>query len=180
MSCKLPILIALCVLLSPVDGQEQRPLRRVPVIYSTDLLHPYDDPDDHYDLATLFALPELDVRGIILDLGDRQQQRMGSAPVEQMLRIVGKRVPYAIGADRPLRSRDDKMLDLPQRFQGGIDLILSALRQAPEKVVIFTTGSLRDVAVAYNREPELLREKVQALYFNAGNGPGGLQDEWNV
>ena len=29
----------------------------VPVIYCTDLFHPHDDPDDHFDLATLFALP---------------------------------------------------------------------------------------------------------------------------
>ena len=47
-------------------------------------------------------------------------------------------------------------------------------------MVLFTTGSLRDVAAAYNREPELLRDKVRALYFNAGNGPGGPQNEWNV
>ena len=69
----------------------------VPVIYSTDLLHPHDDPDDHYDLATLFALSEFDVRGIVLDLGERQQQRMGRPPVEQILHLVGRRVPYVMG-----------------------------------------------------------------------------------
>ncbi len=31
---------------------------RIPVLYSTDLFQPYDDPDDHFDLATLFGLPE--------------------------------------------------------------------------------------------------------------------------
>lgn len=155
-------------------------LSRVPVIYSTDLLHPHDDPDDHYDLATLFALPELDVRGIVLDLGERQQQRMGRPPVEQMLHLAGRRVPYAIGINRPLTARDDKAADVPPECQGGIELILTTLRQSPEKVVIFTTGSLRDVAAAFNREPELLRSKVRALYFNAGNGPGGPQNEWNV
>ena len=36
------------------------------------------------------------------------------------------------------------------------------------------------MAAAYNREPELLRDKVRAIYFNAGNGPGGPQNEWNV
>ena len=39
----------------------------VPVIYCTDLFHPHDDPDDHFDLATLFALPELEVKAILLD-----------------------------------------------------------------------------------------------------------------
>jgi len=153
---------------------------RIPVIYSTDLLHPHDDPDDHYDLATLFSLPELDVRGIVLDLGERQQQRMGRPPVEQILKIAGRRVPYAIGIHRRLSTGDDQAADVPLEFQGGIELILSVLRQSQEKAILFTTGSLRDVAAAYNREPELLRDKVRALYFNAGNGPGGPQKEWNV
>ncbi|HOY58865.1 MAG TPA: hypothetical protein PK640_12120, partial [Verrucomicrobiota bacterium] len=26
-----------------------------PVLYSTDLFHPHDDPDDHFDLAVLYA-----------------------------------------------------------------------------------------------------------------------------
>jgi len=160
--------------------EDVNPPARVPVIYSTDLLHPHDDPDDHYDLATLFSLPELDVRGIVLDLGERQQQRMGRPPVEQILQIAGRRVPYAIGVHRQLNARDDKAADVPPECQGGIELILSTLRQSQEKVVIFTTGSLRDVAAACNREPELLRDKVRALYFNAGNGPGGPQNEWNV
>ena len=69
---------------------------------------------------------------------------------------------------------------MPPEFQRGIELILATLRQSQDKVVVFTTGSLRDVAAAYNREPELLRDKVRAIYFNAGNGPGGSQNEWNV
>ena len=133
-------------------AEAEPPASRISVIYSTDLLHPHDDPDDHYDLATLFSLSELDVRGIVLDLGERQRQRMGRAPVEQILQIAGRRVPFAIGIDRPLRSGDDQADDVPPECQGGIELILSILRQSREKVVIFTTGSLRDVAAAYNRE----------------------------
>ncbi|MCI0408006.1 MAG: hypothetical protein L0191_05475, partial [Acidobacteria bacterium] len=44
----------------------------IPVIYTTDLFHPHDDPDDHFDLATIFAMPELDLKGIVLDQGDKQ------------------------------------------------------------------------------------------------------------
>ena len=40
---------------------------RVPVILSTDLMHPHDDPDDHFDLATLYAMPEMDIKGVVLD-----------------------------------------------------------------------------------------------------------------
>lgn len=153
---------------------------RTAVLYSTDLFHPHADPDDHYDLACLFALGELDLRGIVLDLGAVQAERPGSPAVEQMMSIARRRVPYALGLSRPLRSRTDTALDEPAQFQGGVELMLSVLRRAREKVVVFTTGSCRDVAVAFNREPALLKEKVKAVYFNVGRGPGEPQDECNV
>ena len=65
-------------------GQVRAEGQSVPVLYSTDLLHPHDDPDDHYDLACLFALREFDVRGIVLDLGERQAERSGEPAVRQM------------------------------------------------------------------------------------------------
>jgi hypothetical protein len=153
---------------------------RLPVLYSTDLFHPHSDPDDHYDLATLFAMGEFDVKGVVLDLGKTQKRRLGEPALKQMIEISGRRVPYAIGLGERLRSADDKKLDEPEEFQGGVALILSALKESKEKVTLFTTGSVRDVAAAFNREPALLREKVAAIYFNAGRGPDGNQDECNV
>jgi len=41
-------------------------------------------------------------------------------------------------------------------------------------------GSCRDVAAAFNRQPDLLKRKVKAVYFNVGRGPGEPQKEWNV
>ena len=41
-----------------------------PIIHQTDLFHPHGDPDDHFDLATVFALAaqqRLDLRGIVID-----------------------------------------------------------------------------------------------------------------
>lgn len=160
----------------PAAGAETK----VPILYSTDLFHPHDDPDDHFDLATLMALGEFDVRGIVLDLGAKQKQKTGRPAVEQMLHITGRRVPCAIGLGRRLESRLDKALGQPEEFQGGVELILDTLRDCPQKVTIFTTGSCRDVAAAFNREPDLLRKKVRAVYFNAGNGPAGVQTEYNV
>jgi len=153
---------------------------KVPIIHSTDLFHPHGDPDDHYDLACLFAIPEFDIKGIILDMGAEQAKRCGRPAVEQMMHISGRKVPYAIGLSRALASRADKALDQPQEFQGAVRLILSILRDSPEKVILFTTGSCRDVAAAFNREPELLRRKVRAVYFNIGRGPNEPQEECNV
>lgn len=161
---------------------------KVPVIYSTDLYHPHDDPDDHYDLATLFALSELDVKGIIIDMSNigelRANQPSGKKPgvvaVNQMECLRGAAGVIALGLVQPLKSLDDPALDQPGMAQGGVELILSTLKASREKVCIFTTGSLRDVAAAYNRAPELLRSKVQAVYINAGTGPDRYQEEWNV
>jgi len=154
--------------------------KKIPIVYSTDLFHPHVDPDDHYDLATLFALGEFDIKGIILDLGEWQKQRTGRPAVEQLMHVTGRRVPTAIGLAKPLNGRDDKALDQPEEFQGAVKLILDALRESSEKVVIFSTGSCRDVAAAFNREPDLFRQKVKAYYPNVGDGPGGPQGEYNV
>ena len=177
--CILPLLIAIhAATLVAQDGPG-----RIPVIYSTDLHHPHIDPDDHFDLATLFALKELDVRGIVLDCGAQQQKAPGSVPVRQMLRLTDRSVPYAVGLASPLESPEDGGLGQPADYQGGVELILTALRQSSGAVTIFTTGSLRDVAAALNREPDLLLRKVARLYVNAGNPATGTllpDDEYNV
>ena len=153
---------------------------KVPILYSTDLFHPHADPDDHYDLACLFAMPEFDIRAVVLDLGGEQAQRCGRPAVEQLIQITGRKVPYAIGLSRRLRTRSDPALDEPERFQGAVRLILKVLSESNEKVTIFTTGSCRDVAAAFNRQPELLRQKVGAVYINIGRGPNEPQEECNV
>jgi len=150
----------------------------VPVVYCTDLYHPHIDADDHIDLATVFALPELDLKAILLDDGGLQAKRPGRVPVEQMLRLTGRRVPYAIGLTA-LKSPADTGRDQPAAYQAAVELLLKVLRQSARPVTIITLGSVRDVAVALNREPELLRARVAGLYVNIGNSALG-GDEYNV
>ena len=156
---------------------------KIPLLYSTDLHHPHMDPDDHFDLATLFSLAEFDVQGIVLDCGAHQLKAPGAIPVRQMLHLTGRQVPTAVGLGQPLRSASDDALDQDQQFQQGVQLILDVLRRSGQKVTLFTTGSVRDVAAAFNREPELLRSKIARLYINIGNMPKGqdtLEREYNV
>jgi hypothetical protein len=168
-------------MVSSAAGANDPSGRTVPILYSTDLHHPHQDPDDHFDLATLFALDEFDLRGIILDCGDRQQKQPGRIPVEQMMHLTGRKVPFAIGLGSPLRSPADDGRDQPPEFQGAVALILDVLRQSDRKVTIFTTGSLRDVAAALNRDPELFRRKAGRLYVNIGDsGAAGGGQEYNV
>lgn len=152
---------------------------RVPVVYCTDLFHPHDDADDLYDIATLFALPELDVKAILLDLGDRQRERPGRIPAEMLMTLTGRNVPYATGLSKPLRSPDDKAIDRPSAEQASIELLIRTLREAPGPVVVITVGSSRDVCAAFNREPELLRTKISRLYINSGSVEEKGR-EWNV
>jgi hypothetical protein len=162
---------------------EQAAVKKAPVIYSSDLYHPYGDPDDHYDLATLFLMPEFDVKAFIFDISsrDRSQETFGRVALEQISAITQRPVPpYADGLRRSLASQDDQAKDQPAEHQGAVELILKTLRESEQKVLLFAVGSCRDFAAAYNREPELLRKKVSAVYISAGNGPDGKQNEANV
>ncbi len=160
---------------APAAAPASRP---VSIIYGTDLLHPHDDPDDHWDLATLYALPNVEVKAILLDLGERQKERSGRLPVEQMFRLTGRKAPYSSGLAARLASPTDDGRSQPVETQGSVELLLKALREAREPVTIVTTGSLRDVCAAYNREGDLLRAKVARLYINMGSAE--KSPEWNV
>lgn len=153
----------------------------VPVLYCTDLNHPHGDPDDHFDLATLFALEEFDIRGIVLDNVIPQDAQPGAIPVRQMFHLSGRDVPLAVGLTRPLASPEDDGRGEEARFQAGVVLILKTLAAADEPVTIITAGALRDVAAAFNRDPESFRKKVDRLYINIGFAlRDGDTPEYNV
>jgi len=152
---------------------------KVPVIYCTDLFHPYDDPDDHFDIASLYALKELDIRGIVLDQGKKQDQKPGRIPVEQMNYLTGRDVPWVIGLSEPLNNPEDAALTEPKKYQEGVSLILNILESSQDPVTIITVGSLRDVAAAYNRKPDLFRKHVSRLMIFIGEASAGTR-EWNV
>jgi len=152
---------------------------RVPLVYSTDLFHPHDDPDDHLDLATVFALPEFDLRAVLLDQGDRQKERPGSLVMEQMAALTGRKAPYARGLIEKLRSPSDTGANQPAECQGAVELLLRTLRASRDPVVIIQVGSSRDIVAAFNRDPVLFRSRVKAIYANIGN-IAVKGKEWNV
>jgi 3',5'-cyclic AMP phosphodiesterase CpdA len=166
------------------DFEVARPgSRRVPLIYCTDLYHPHIDPDDHFDLATIFALEEIDLRAIVLDDGAKQKERPGLVAVRQLEAITHRRVPVAVGLSRPLRSPKDDAKDDAKDWQAGVELILETLRKSPDPVAIVAVGSLRDVAAAFNREPYLVADKVDRIFAFIGDAhstPGFAFREYNV
>jgi hypothetical protein len=154
--------------------------RAMPVIYCTDLFHPHDDPDDHFDLAALYAMPELDIKGIVLDQGRKQLARPGRIPVSQLNRITGRDIPTVIGLAAPLKSPGDKALDQPPEFQRGVEFILRTLRASARSVSIVTLGSVQDVVSAFNREPGLFRTNVSMVLAFIGEASDPKLQEYNV
>lgn len=153
---------------------------RLPVIYCTDLFHPHDDPDDHFDLAALYALSELNVTCIVLDQGVKQKEKPGRIPVSQLNWLSGRNVPVVPGLATPLRHPQDAGAEQPAEFQGGVEAILRTLREADRLVTIIAVGSLRDLAAAWNREPNLLRSKVGMLLLFIGEASDPEFREYNV
>ena len=161
--------------------QEKYPERphTIPVIYSTDLSHPHDDPDDHFDIVALYALRELDILGIVLDQGKRQDIAPGSIPLEQMNTLTGRKVPYAAGLSDPLKTPEDEALQQSRKYQGGVELIIKGLEGSEAPVTLITVGSLRDTAAAFNRRLDLFRKQVARLLIFIGEASADTR-EWNV
>jgi hypothetical protein len=170
-------------------------MARVPVIDLTDLYHPPQDPGDNFDLIAAYALPEIDLRAIILDASERFRQPYagpedhsdlrpivrdpGIIPIAQLDSIFGRRVAWGCGPFAPMRATGDEMREVPRFQQLGVELILDTLRASAEPVEILSFGSLRSIAVAFNRDPELMRAKVARVHVSAGTA-GSRFREWNV
>lgn len=172
-----------------------QPAGKIPLIDVTDLYHPPQDPGDNFDLLAAYALPEMDLRAVVLDTSGGFRKPVadvpgmhpdasgprdpGFIPVTQLNFIFDRHVPCAAGPFAMMKSPEDTMLDVPAFQQQGVELILRTLRESRETVEIVSFGSARPVAVAFNRDPELLAKKLRRLHLCAGaSEPGFL--EWNV
>ncbi|WP_456283791.1 nucleoside hydrolase [Microbacterium sp. JZ101] len=103
----------------------------------------------------------------------------GIIPVAQLNALFGTRVPCGISPFARMRDRDDEMRDVPLFQQQGPELLLEVLRTSAEPVHIMSFGSARPIAVALNRDPELMQEKVAAIHLSAGSTTLDYL-EWNV
>jgi hypothetical protein len=144
------------------------------IIHQTDLFHPHEDPDDHWDLACMYALAfagDVKLESVLVDSPlpehDGQPDAMGIA---QMNYITGLNVPFTVGSSISTVSRQDKQPDLKESDENGVRMLLDTLAESPDKVFINIVGSARDVAIAGNRAPELFQEKCAGIYLNAGTG----------
>lgn len=191
-ACRRWVLAVLIVLaqgratLSAEGGRDRTP---VPVIHITDLHRPHNDPDDHWDLACVYALAhrgDIELKAVVIDYPPENQPEWNPdlAAVAQMNRITGLAVPVVVGTPHPVKSRDDAQPYASAADHQGIDLILDILRTSERPVAIHVIGGCRDIAVAGKKAPDLFTRNCSGVYLNAGTGePKKASDaklEYNV
>ncbi|MHC4569945.1 MAG: nucleoside hydrolase [Planctomycetota bacterium] len=160
----------------------RRNTRRTPVLHATDLFRPHMDPDDHWDLACVYALAhrgDIDLKGILIDHPPRDSggRNPDIAAVAQMNLIAGIAVPVAVGSPLPMKSRDDVQTYASPADHHGVRMVLDVLEKSPEPVVINILGSSRDIAIAGKKAPDLFASKCAATYLNAGTGSPAMNSE---
>ncbi len=173
----------------PSASQDLKFKKPIPLVHTTDLYHPPQDPDDQIDLATLLALEEFDLKAIVLDTtqqflkaspaGFDIPRDPGFVPVAQMGHLLGRDIRVSTSPTLPLKSPIDSASDRAKDEQAGIHMLLEILEDSSEPVVITVVGSARVVTAAFNRNPDLMYAKTRAMILNAGS-TGGSKIEWNV
>jgi hypothetical protein len=161
----------------------------VPVIHHTDLYHPHNDPDDHWDLASLYGLVlrgAIDLQGIVIDHPSNGKDVHGpalAAPAQLNL-LTGSAVPVVVGSRAPFDSKATYGANGEGESTHAAAFLLRLLESSHEPVAITVTGSCRDVAIAGKAAPTLFREKCRGIYLNAGTGTTdpakGANREWNA
>lgn len=171
----IPIIIALVCSSCEAPNKEAK----TPLIYISDLYHPYEDLDDHFDVASIYSNDLFDIQAIIIDNAKPREHTPGRIPVEQLNYITGKNPPVYVGLKEPLVSPSDTGED-QSGYQDGCNAIIHHLNKAKSKVIIISVGSLRDISAAYNREPELFEKKLDKLIIFIGEASRKDKIEYNV
>jgi inosine-uridine nucleoside N-ribohydrolase len=158
---------------------------KIPVLHTTDLFRPHMDPDDHWDLACIYALAyrgDIDLKGILIDHPplNRKDHNLDTMAIAQMNLICGIYAPVAVGSPLPLESRNDIQSHASPTDHHGVQMVLDVLGKSPQPVIINILGSSRDVAIAGKKAPDLFAAKCAAIYLNAGTGSPKMNQASNL
>ena len=159
--------------LAPARAENAGAGPKIGLIHATDLFRPHNDPDDHFDLATVFALAAQGRFELMAVMIDHTPQGLAADPdvqaVAQLTRMTGLAVPVLTGAPRRLDPaeavRPEHRADI-----AGVRALLEILRRSPRPVAISVVGSARDVALAGRLQPKLFAAKCAGVYLNSGSG----------
>ena len=162
------------------------------VILTTDLYHRHADPNDHWNLASMYSLAHqglIHFAGIMCD-DDRALANDGSflhfgdpsvQSIAQLNYISGLAVPVGFGSRLPIKKKEDLDTVLKaNRKISSATLLLETLQRSENKVDIHMCGSCKDVLIAYHYAPELFEQKCDCIYLNAGTYTQQDPLEYNV
>ena len=162
------------------------------VVLTTDLYHQHADPNDHWNLASMFSLAHqgfIRFAGIMCD-DDRAFKNDGSflhfgdpsvQSIAQLNFLTGLAVPVGVGSRKPIKTREnlDEVLKEHKKIS-SVTLLLETLQRSENKVDIHMCGSCKDVVIAYHYAPELFEKKCDTIYLNAGTYEKQDPLEYNV
>ena len=148
----------------------------LPVIIDTD-----PGIDDCLALWLALSSPELDVRGLSVSYGNTVVENAHRNAVE-ITRRVGKRVPIAVGARRPLKRQLAVAIETHGASGLGYAKVPAAgvildwvkpldrlLAAQPEPITLITLGPVTSLALALRSEPAMVRAKVGRHIAMIGN-----------
>ncbi|MGQ9880080.1 MAG: nucleoside hydrolase [Armatimonadota bacterium] len=145
-----------------------------PLIHQADLFRPHNDPDDHFDLACVYALAlqrKIDLHGIVIDHPPpKSEWNPDVSAIAQMNHITGLTVPVVVGSSHPMKSPGDTQASASPSDRAAVRFILDVLHQSRQRVAITVVGSCQDVALAGKTDPMLFARKCAGVYINAGTG----------
>jgi len=146
---------------------------KIALIHATDLFRPHADPDDHFDLATVFALAAQGRFELLAVMIDHPPADMAADPdvlaVSQLNRITGISVPVLTGSPKRIDPADAGRPE-NRAAVAGVAALLKIMRSSALPVAVSVVGSCRDVALAARLEPKTFAEKCAGIYLNAGSG----------
>ena len=97
------------------------------MIHATDLFRPPDDPDDHWDLASVYALAFqglVRLKAIVVDFPlARRRNDPDALAVAQMNYLTRQTVPLVVGPPRPAGQRPQHDGLMPGE-QAGVEAVL--------------------------------------------------------
>ena len=169
----------------------------LPLLLDTDI---GDDVDDIFALLLAACHPEIDLVGVSTVFGDVQDR---ARLARRMLDLAGKRdVPVAVGERKTLWGRDpvgqggatmasadtfiaahppDEWAALDERLDphGAVEFLAGAIRSASAPVTLCAIGPLTNVALLFQRHPDVLPRLRRLVLMGGKLGDGAERGEHN-
>lgn len=155
------------------------------LLHQTDLFRPSLDPDDHWDLACVYALAasgQLELGGVLVDFppDDTPGRSPDVTAIAQLSYLTGLPTHMAVGSSVPYTHDRTSLAALSKRDRAGAEFLLDYLRNSEGPVYISIVGSCRDLAIAAKLHPDLFRNKCAGIYLNAGAGNPDVAKQGDV